>query len=189
MEDPVAEKQEKTTGEQILRAIEEHIALLDTIDPDDADALSEWQDALVGVIDACPDKMLGYRTFLELNEAKKDFFKKQRDRYARRWRARDRAGKSVKELAHYFLRKYHDMTGSKKMELEDGTWATLSKSAADWVFYDAESGDVDIDPASLPKEYVKIEISRSALKAAAKSKREIPGITYVPVEKTHVRWS
>jgi hypothetical protein len=189
MEVLMSDTQEKRTGGDILHDIERHLSALDSIDPEDADGLSAWKEELRRLTDEAPDKMLAYRTVIELAKGRQDFFRKQRERYAVRFRAQGRVVSDVKELSHLFLKKHHELTGDKRLVLKDGTWATLSKSAADWLFYDQDTGDTNLSPDDLPPEYVKQEISRSALKQAAKSGRQIPGVEYVKVYKTHVRWS
>ena len=94
----------------------------------------------------------------------------------------------VKEFAHMLLQSHHSITGQNKMSLQDGTWATLTKRR-EWQFSDAETGETTLDPAKLPACFVKMDISKTELKAAAKRGEDIPGVEYEQVERTHVRWS
>ena len=72
--------------------------------------------------------------------------------------------------------------------MEDGTWASLSIRKG-YEFFDAETGENKLDPRKIPSSFVKMEVSKTELKAAAKAGEVIEGVTYRQVEKSHVRWS
>tara|TARA_R100001594_G_scaffold28949_1_gene54358 strand:+ start:1774 stop:2343 length:570 start_codon:yes stop_codon:yes gene_type:complete len=189
MEVLMSDKQVKRTGDDILYDLEQKLATLDSLPHEDEEALAAWQEEFDELLSNADDKMLAYRHAIEFASSRKEFFKKQRERYAVRFRAQGRVIDRVKELAHSFLRRHNELTGEKRLSLKDGTWATLSKSPKDWLFYNSATGEAELSVSDVPTEYLKMEISRSALKSAARSATEIPGIGYTLIEKTHVRWS
>ena len=180
--------QDKKSGYELERELEELILTLDSVDPEDEDAMNHWLKCLEVTLDQTADKMLNNRRVMELAKNRQDFFRQQRDRYATRFRVQGRVIDRVKEFAHMLLQSHHSITGQSKMSLQDGTWATLTKRR-EWQFSDAETGETTLDPAKLPACFVKMDISKTELKAAAKRGEDIPGVEYEQVERTHVRWS
>lgn len=178
----------KKSGYDILTEMSHLIIEMDSVDTDDEGAVNDWFDKMNGVLAQAGDKVLAYRNVLSLAKKRQVFFAEERDRYAKRFRAQGKVLERVKELSHLVVERNYDMTGEKRLLLEDGTWASLAVRK-DWKFWSSETGEVTLDPALIPRRFVKMDISKSALKAAAKVGEEIPGVEYEQVEKTHVRWS
>jgi len=178
----------KKSGYEIVEAMSHLVIEMDSVDNEDEEAINDWFDKMNKVLAQAGDKVLAYRNVLGLAKKRQAFFAEERDRYAKRFRAQGRILERVKELSYLLVERNYDMTGEKRLLLEDGTWASLA-TRKDWKFWDSETGEVTLNPALLPKRFVKMDISKSSLKAAAKAGEEIPGVEYEQVEKTHVRWS
>jgi hypothetical protein len=178
----------KKSGYDILTEMSHLIIEMDSVDTDDEDAINDWFDKMNGVLAQAGDKVLAYRNVLSLAKKRQVFFAEERDRYAKRFRAQGRVLERVKELSHLLVERNYKVTGQKKLLLEDGTWATLATRKA-FRFFNSETGETELDARELPDVFVKMEVSKSALKAAAKRGEEIPGVDYEQVEKTHVRFS
>lgn len=176
------------SGFELVSELERVVIELDSVDPEDDDEFNAWLSKLESLLEQTGDKMLSYRLVISLAGARQDFFRGERDRYATRFRVQGRVVARVKEFAHMMLESHHTLTGKSRMDLADGTWATLT-TRKDFEFYDAETGETKLDPRKVPPGFVKMEISRTELKRAAKLSEEIPGVEYREVEKTHVRWS
>lgn len=182
---------DKKTGFDLISELEHLMLTVDAIPIDDEtfeDEFNRWLKCLEATLEQTSDKMLNYRRVLSLAKKRKEFFAEERNRYAARFRVQSRIVERVKEFAHMLLESYANTTGKDKMVLEDGTWAKLAKRK-DFVFYNAQTGETRLDPQDVPACFVKMEISKSELKRAAKSGEDIPGVNYEQVEKTHVRWS
>ena len=181
-------QEEKRTGFELIGELEQLLLALDSVDPEDEEAFNHWLRCLEETLGQTADKMLNYRRVMELAIARQNFFRKERDRYTMRFRVQGRVIDRVKEFAHMMMQSHANITGNSRMSLQDGTWATLTKRR-EWEFSDSETGETKLDPSKLPSGFVKMEVSKSELKAAAKRGEEIPGVEYNKVERTHVRWS
>jgi hypothetical protein len=73
--------QDKKSGFELERELEELILTLDSIDPEDEDAMNHWLKCLEVTLDQTADKMLNYRRVIELAKNRQDFFRQQRDWY------------------------------------------------------------------------------------------------------------
>jgi hypothetical protein len=179
------------TGFELITDLEAMLLTLDSLDTgadDYEDSFNHWLRCLEETLSQTSDKMLNYRRVMDLGKLRKKFFADERDRYATRFRVQARVIERVKELAHMMLQSHSNITGKDRMVLEDGTWAKLA-TRKEYVFYDSETGATELDPAKVGAGFVRMEISKSELKAAAKGGETIPGVNYEQVEKTHVRWS
>lgn len=179
------------TGFELVTDLEGMLLTLDSLDPsadDYEETFNHWLRCLEETLEQTSDKMLNYRRVMDLGKARKQFFAAERDRYATRFRVQARVIERVKEFAHMMLQSHANITGKDRMNLEDGTWAKLT-TRKEFVFYDSETGATELDPAKVPQSFLRMEISKSELKAAAKGGETIPGVDYKQVEKTHVRWS
>jgi hypothetical protein len=176
------------SGFELMEDLSELVTELDSIEDEDEESYAAWFDSLNALLAEAGDKVLAYRLVISLAKKRQEFFAEERNRYARRFRAQGRIVDSCKGLAHTLLTRNHELTGKKKLLLEDGTWASLITTKS-FRFRDAMTGSELIDPSMIPKRFVKIEVSKSALKDAAKRDEVIPGVTYEKVDKTHVRWS
>tara|TARA_Y100001963_G_scaffold15880_2_gene19655 strand:+ start:2978 stop:3529 length:552 start_codon:yes stop_codon:yes gene_type:complete len=179
--------EKKKSGYDLISELSVLIVELDSIDSEDDDAIGEWFRELDDLLKQSSDKLLSYRQVISIAKNRQELFREERDRYAGRFRAQGRVVDKVKELARLMLERHKALTGDRKISLKDGTWAALATSKS-WNFWDAETGIVDLDPDSLPDEYVRREVSKSALKAAADTGKKIDGVEYERVEKTYVRW-
>lgn len=178
----------KRSGFEIISALEHTLLELDAVDPDSEDEFNMWLSHMEKLLGESGDKMLSYRIVLSLAKKRKEFFSTERERYAKRARVQARVIEAVKDMSHMMLESHCNITGESRMDLSDGTWATLAKRAS-FEFYDAETGEASLDPRRVPPGFVRMEISKSELKRAAKNGEEIEGVEYKKVEKTHVRWS
>ena len=178
----------KKSGYEILTEMSHLVIQMDSVDTEDEDAINDWFDAMNAVLAQAGDKVLAYRNVLSIAKKRQELFAEERNRYAKRFRAQGRIIERVKELSHLLVERNYKVSGQKKLLLEDGTWATLT-TRKDFRFFNPETGETELDPRELPDVFVKMEVSKSALKSAAKKGEKIPGVDYEQVEKTHVRWS
>lgn len=182
------EKQDKITGHEIIRKLEQMLVEVESLDG--GGAPEDWNEEFIKLLEKSEDKMLAYRRVLMAAESRELMFRKLASMYTKYARTQSNVQTRVKYLAVLHMRHRKEIDGATSLELSDGTNVTYVESPSyEFRLEDDDRVDALDYPNLWPDGFEKAHaISKSKAIKAAKLGQKIEGIKIIETTTESIRW-